>query len=321
MQRIRVGITMGDPAGIGPEVISKSLAHDDIREQADYIIVGDRRFYHKHASSIDPSVQFVDMANVPAGIRTGMVSREAGLASYQYLERAVRLIKDGDIQALVTAPVCKEAISLNQIPFQGHTEFLAQSFNANNIGMLFVAGEMRTIIVTRHLPLCEVPRAITTESVYQTIQITNQGLKCLFNIEKPVIGVCGLNPHAGEGGRLGDDERNTIIPAIEQSLKNGLDVHGPFASDTLFQPSWEKRYDAIVAMYHDQGLIPIKTLSMHRLVNLTLGLPFIRTSPAHGTAFDIAGQNRAHSDSMVESLKLAVQLTQLQLPGNSQKEG
>jgi 4-hydroxy-L-threonine phosphate dehydrogenase PdxA len=203
LQRLRVGITMGDPAGIGPEVIAKALAHKDIREQADYLIIGDKNHFQKISSSAESSVSFLDMANVPEDLPLGQVSREAGLAAWQYLNKAVQLLLKGELQALVTAPVCKEAICLNNIPFQGHTEFLADAFDSQRVGMLFVAGDMRTIIVTRHLALRKVSESLSADKVYQTIDITHQGLVDLFLIQKPTIGVCGLNPHAGEGGRLG----------------------------------------------------------------------------------------------------------------------
>jgi len=209
----------------------------------------------------------------------------------------------------VTAPVCKETICRFKPFFQGHTEFLSNAFGIKNVGMMFVAKNLRTILVTRHIPLGKVSKAINTQLVYETVSLANTTLKNQFRIKRPVIAVCGVNPHAGEGGTIGKEEINAVIPAIVKAKHNRINVQGPFAADTLFSPDISKRYDAVVAMYHDQGLIPVKTLYFTELVNLTVGLPFIRTSPAHGTAFDIAGKNRSNSSSMCEAIKLAVRLS------------
>ena len=311
--RPRIAITMGDPAGIGPEVVGKTLSLPRIRRLARFTLIGDLRHYLKCTKKkAKPSYPFIDLANIPSNIKMSKISKPAGLAAYQYLEEAVALLKAKEVDAVVTAPVCKEAICLNKIPFQGHTEFFAQQFNVRKVGMLFVADQMRLIIATRHLPLRKVPAAISMNKVYETIKMTSDGLFAMFNIKDPVIGVCGLNPHAGEGGRLGLEEIHEIIPAIRKCKRKKINVHGPYPSDTLFQPGWEKKFDAVVAMYHDQGLIPIKTIALHKLVNVTLALPFIRTSTAHGTAFDIAGKDCANPLSMQEAVKLAVDLVKAQ---------
>jgi 4-hydroxythreonine-4-phosphate dehydrogenase len=225
-----------------------------------------------------------------------------------YIEKAIELLKQKEITALVTAPVCKETITALGKNFHGHTEFLAEAFRVTNFDMMFVTKTLRTVIVTRHLALREVSPALTGEKIGQTIHLANDALQKYFRIKRPRIAVCGVNPHAGEGGTIGREELTTIIPAIEKAKAKGLLISGPLSADTLFTPMVAKDYDVIIAMYHDQGLIPVKTLYFRNVVNLTIGLPFIRTSPAHGTAFNIAGRNKADPSSMMESIRLAARL-------------
>ena len=279
-----IGITIGDPSGIGPEIVAKALRHPSLK-RINLRIIGETKKYP-----------------------LGQVNNHSGQASLKFLDQAVELLKTKEITALVTAPVCKEAICLTDPTFHGHTEFLAKAFHCPHVDMMFVAEKLRTVIVTRHLPLKNVSKALTKKSILQSITLTHQALKDYFKIKNPQIAVCGLNPHAGEGGTIGDEEMKIIIPAIQQAKKKKMNIIGPLAADTLFSPKIKHSYDAVIAMYHDQGLIPIKTLYYPNLVNLTLGLPFIRTSPAHGTAFDIAGKNKADPTSMIEAIKLAYQL-------------
>jgi 4-hydroxythreonine-4-phosphate dehydrogenase len=290
-----IGITLGDPGGIGPEVVAKALRSlrsprlASLHRLVEYVIIGDQKMLSTYPK--------------------GRVNKACGKASLMYLQQAVELLKAKKIDALVTAPVCKEAVCMVQPSFQGHTEYLAQAFRAKNVGMMFVHDTLRTMIVTRHLALKDIPKQISGKNVYEAIALTHQSLNKIFKIQHPVIGVCGLNPHAGEGGRMGQEEIKIIIPAIRKAQRKKMKVKGPFAADTLFTPDRLKGLDAIVAMYHDQGLIPMKTLAFKKVVNLTVGLPFIRTSPAHGTAFDIAGKGVADPSSMIEAIKLAVQLS------------
>ena len=282
--RIKIGITLGDPRGIGAEVTDKALSHANILKLADFKIIG------------HPQKSF------------SLTLRSAGQLSLRYLQTAVELLKKNEINALVTAPVSKEAISLVDPSFQGHTEFLADAFGVKNVGMLFVTDYLKTIIVTRHIPLNEVSKTINQKNIFLTIELTHNVLQKQFRIRQPRLAVCGLNPHAGEGGTIGKEEIEKIIPAIKNAQRKRMNVQGPFAADTLFTSDRIRSYDAVVAMYHDQGLIPIKTLAFRKAVNVTIGLPFIRTSPAHGTAFDIAGRNKADPSSMIEAIKLAVSL-------------
>lgn len=284
-----IAVTCGDPAGIGPEIVQKALAKQSIQKLAQFIVLGPDKNLTRS--------------------KKGKISKESGLASLHYINRAVDLIKQKKAHALVTAPVCKEAICLTKKNFTGHTEYLADQFDLKHVDMMFVTPHLRTTIVTRHIPVQEISRQLTGKSILETILLTHEALKKFFKLKNPLIGVCGLNPHAGEGGTIGREEITTIIPAIKKAQNNGLRIHGPLAADTIFIQKNSRKYDAIVAMYHDQGLGPIKSMYYPRLVNLTIGLPFIRTSPAHGTAFDIAGKNIADETSMCEAICLAAKLS------------
>lgn len=301
-----VGITLGDPAGIGAEVTAKALAKPSVRNAARFTIIGDECSFRKYFPVRYKNCAFIDAGCLRAGdFWPGRPSRLTGKASLAYLQTAIGLVKDNQLSALVTAPVCKEAIGETIPSFHGHTEFLADAFRARDIGMMFVSGALRVLLVTRHIPLDQVSRAINAGVVFRAIRLTNDALKKHFRLKSPLLGVCGLNPHAGEGGTIGREEIRHIIPAIKRARAAGIRVEGPFPSDTIFYPPNSERFDALLAMYHDQGLIPLKTLYFRKLVNLTVGLPFVRTSPAHGTAFDIAGKNKADASSMVEAIKLA----------------
>lgn len=305
-----IGITLGDPSGIGPEVVARALAKPSIRKLGHFKLIGDYAVYKKYSTAHYKNCSFIDLKSIQLSRwHPGKPSNSTAKASLGALNTAVAMFKHKEITSLVTAPVCKKAIGRIQPFFVGHTEFLADAFNQKNVGMMFVADKLRTIIVTRHIPLQKVSTQINASNIYETIALTHQALINIFKIKKPVIAVCGLNPHAGEGGTIGSEEIKKIIPAIKRGRRNKMNIHGPFAADTLFSQDLTHQFDAIVAMYHDQGLIPVKTLYFKKVVNLTIGLPLIRTSPAHGTAFDIAGKHKADPSSMCEAIKLAAQLT------------
>lgn len=304
-----IGITLGDPAGIGAEVTAKALANTSLCKSARFQIIGDECLFKKYFPKSYPNCTFINIKKVSAGdFKMGMPSPLTGRASMAYLQHSIDLLRNKELTALVTAPVSKEAIVATHRNFHGHTEFLAEAFNCPQVGMMFVAPKMRLLIASRHIPLNEVSGAVNSAMVYHAIALTDAALKNLFHLKKPLIGVCGLNPHAGEGGTIGMEEIDHIIPAIKRAQESGISVEGPFPADTIFYPDNAKRFAAIIAMYHDQGLAPIKALYFNKLVNLTIGLPVIRTSPAHGTAFDIAGKNKADASSMIEAIKLAVEL-------------
>ncbi len=280
---------MGDPQGIGPEVILKALSNKDISRLGSIILVGDRKLLGRSKFPV------VDVAY-----------RNAGEGSFKSLNTAIDLIKGGIADALVTAPLSKERVSHYQKNFLGHTEYLASSFNVKQFDMMFVSSNLRLSLVTRHVALKDVSRLITKKSIFSSIELMHRTLKEQFKISKPRIAVLGLNPHAGELGLLGKEEIKQIIPAIKEANQRKIKAFGPFPADTFF--CHDKGYDGIIAMYHDQGLAPIKGMYFKDLVNFTAGLPFVRTSPVHGTAFDIAGKNKADPSSMIAAIKLAFQL-------------
>ncbi len=310
----KLGITLGDPAGIGPEITVKALQLPNVRALADFLVIGDLSVYRRYGGELFKEIEFLDMKMLdPDQVIIAQTNAFCGKAAYAYLQKAIDLLKSKTIHGLVTAPVSKEAIMLSGEHFPGHTEVLANAFGVKNFEMMFTGGPFKTIIMTRHVPLKDIPKLITQDKVLKSIELSHQVLRTLFKIERPKIAVCGLNPHAGEGGRLGLEEGQEIIPAIAAAQKRSICVEGPFAADTLFIPANAKSYDLIIAMYHDQGLTPIKALYFTQLVNLTVGLPFIRTSTAHGTAFNIAGKNCADASSMTEAICLAADLTAKQL--------
>jgi len=308
--KLTVGITLGDPAGIGPEVVAKALHQLGIRRLANFVVIGDSLLFQRFKNNFSHCL--LDDVENPfvAKVKSGFPSRFSAQAGLNYLNRAIDLLKTDSIQALVTAPLSKESICRLGLDFDGHTEYLASAFHSRRCEMMFVGPRCRIVVATRHVPLKEIPRLLNHKNLFETIKLSHSVLKNLFKISRPHIGVCGLNPHAGEGGHMGHEETTKIIPAIHEARQKGLYISGPFAADTLFAMNRYQQFDAIIAMYHDQGLIPIKTLFFTELVNLTIGLPFIRTSPAHGTAFDIAGKNKANAHSMIAAIKLAVKLSQ-----------
>lgn len=307
-----IGITIGDPGGIGPEITAKSLADPALKGLANFIIIGDAAVYGQdNARALPENATFHDEKIITHGPDMSSLDfAERGAASYQYLQTGIAMLKDKTIEGIVTAPVNKQAIMASGIDnFCGHTEMFAQAFEIDRVEMMFAGGPFKTIIATRHIPLRDIANVITTENILKTITLADECLTTVFKIPEPKIAVCGLNPHAGEGGKMGREEINIISPAIAAAQQSHINVSGPFAADTLFIPFNAKRYDLIIAMYHDQGLTSIKALYFKELVNYTIGLPFIRTSTAHGTAEDIAGKGIADPASMTAAIKLACKLT------------
>ncbi|MDD5618522.1 MAG: 4-hydroxythreonine-4-phosphate dehydrogenase PdxA, partial [Candidatus Omnitrophica bacterium] len=244
--------------------------------------------------------------------RIGVMSERFGFASLSYLKKAIEFLKQGKINCLVTAPVSKEAISLNKIKFCGHTEFLAEEFGVKKFVMMFVSQKLKLSLVTRHIALKDAADKINKENIFDVISLTYKSLKYHFGINRPRIAVSALNPHGKETGK---EEEKIIIPAINKfvSVYKTDKICGPLPADTIFNHDLHKKFDAVICMYHDQGLIPFKMMSFSKGVNLTIGLPFIRTSPVHGTAFDIAGKHKADYGSMLEAIKLAYTLTRNKL--------
>ncbi|MBP7056126.1 MAG: 4-hydroxythreonine-4-phosphate dehydrogenase PdxA [Candidatus Omnitrophica bacterium] len=305
-------ITIGDPSGIGPEVALKALASPKLKGLANFLLVGDRCLMERVARDLSVKIEVatLDMENVrPSGFAYGVSRPEFGKAAVDYLDKAIDLIKLGEADAMVTAPINKASvISAGFRGFEGHTEYLAGKTNSKNAVMMFVGPKLKETLVTRHIAFKDVAKTITTEKIFSTIQATYNGLRDLLNIKKPVVAVAGLNPHAGECGLFGDEESRIIAPAVKKAGRLFKNIYGPVPPDVVFYDALNGKYDAVVALYHDQGLIPFKMLYFKDGVNMTLGLPFIRTSPDHGTAFDIAGKGMADPSSMIEAVKLASRL-------------
>jgi len=321
-----IGITMGDPCGIGAEVIVKALADADIRALGRFIIYGleetlsyaaDRAeispyWFRRPHDEIGPIASGVVVADFDEPTvfdpTAGKPTSEGGQASLRFLEAAVSDAKAGIIDAMATGPINKTSWRLAGSKFPGHTELLAKACDAKRVTMMFAGGDMRVALASIHVPLFDLRNMFTIGLVFQPMDLLHQALKDWFGIEHPRIGVAGLNPHAGEDGRFGDEERRIIEPAMDMARQAGIDVEGPFPADTLFTPGVRSRFHGIVAMYHDQGLIPMKMAAFDKAVNITLGLPIIRTSVDHGTAFDIAGKGVADPGSFTEAFKLALSL-------------
>jgi 4-hydroxythreonine-4-phosphate dehydrogenase len=286
----RVGITAGDPAGIGPELPPREAAEAGIREVCEPIVYGPST-----AAELDR-------------FEPGKVSAEAGQAAYDAIVRAVEDAVAGRIDAIATAPINKEAFAAAGIPWPGHTDLLAHLTGAHRVAMMFYAEALRVVLATVHVPLRRVPDVLTQELLEGTIALASAELP-RFGHVAPRLAVAGLNPHAGEHRLLGDEEEDVIAPAIAACAARGIDVRGPFPADTLFNRAMKGEFDAVIACYHDQGLIPIKLVAFGRAVNVTLGLPIIRTSVDHGTAFDIARRGVADPSSLIEAVRLAARLS------------
>jgi len=318
---------MGYPAGIGPEVIIKSLASPKIRRLANFLIIGDRSVFEKalllskvklsyrvvleekHIDFKNNNIFLFDLDLIRnKNIKFGEISKAYGKASIEYLAKAMGLIKKQCVDLLITAPIHKYAAELAGFKYSGHTDYLARKTNTTQYAMMLAGGVFKVILATAHIPITKVSKSLSINKVADKIFITNLYLRKYFNITKPKIAVCGLNPHAGEDGTLGYEDKDIILPAIKRAVKKGINAIGPLVSDAVFYDIYRGSYDAVVCMYHDQGLIPLKMIARDRAINVTLGLPFIRISPAHGTALDISKRFIADPTSMKEAITTAIQI-------------
>ena len=290
MTRPRVAITAGDPAGIGPEIAAKAAVDPGVLAVCEPIIF---------ASDVT--------------VTTGEVSAVAGRAAYDTIVGAVEAATRGDVDAIATAPVNKLAFAQAGLPWKGHTDLLAHLCGTPRVAMMFHAPELMVVLMTVHVPLSAVPSLLTPALVTQTIDLTCEALPA-FGVARPRLAVAGLNPHAGEGGVLGSEDDDVLAPAIAAARSRGIDVSGPFPADTVFVRAAKGDFDCVLACYHDQGLIPVKLLAFGRAVNVTIGLPIVRTSVDHGTAFDIAGKGVADPGSMIEAVKLAARMASVARP-------
>ncbi len=285
-----IGVTIGDPKGIGPEVVRKALSSSRILRLCHPIVFGDPEYFHwKNVRSLTPG--------------------QCGKLSGFYIEQAAHAVLTGSIDAIATAPISKEHLRAAGYPYPGHTEFLANLAGVRDVRMMMAGPKLKVVLATIHEPIARVASLLTVGTILKTILMTNDSLKGWFGIRRPRIAVAALNPHAGESGMFGNEEKKVILPGVRKAQKRGLHIFGPFAPDTVFGRAVKGEFDAVVCMYHDQGLIPLKLLHFEEAVNITLGLPFVRTSVDHGTAFDIAGKGIADSTSMEAAIRLAAELS------------
>ncbi len=318
---------MGDPAGIGPEVIAKALSRREVRRVCRPLVIGSLPVMERTVQSLKLPMRLVPVLGheQPLGrageipvldplerslgyVHMGRPSKRMGAASVEYIKTAVRLAQHRCIDAIVTAPISKEAMHLAGYAYPGHTELLADLTRSRDVGMMIVGGPFKIQFVTTHVAMRDLPSALNPDRVERAIRLAAKALRDYFAIAAPRIGVAALNPHAGEAGLFGDEERKAILPAVHRARSMGIEATGPLPADTVFGKAVRGEYDGVVAMYHDQGLIPLKVMAFGRCVNLTVGLPIIRTSVDHGTAYDIAGKGVADPGSLLEAVKMAARL-------------
>jgi 4-hydroxythreonine-4-phosphate dehydrogenase len=329
--KVIIGITMGDPTGIGPEIVIKALLDRSIREKIFPVVFGDKGVLTRVAQDIGiTDVRFREIASIDAirsaeigrreilvksisnlkmtRLRYGRPDRNCGRAMVNYIKEAVDAAMAGYIDAIVTAPINKEAINEAGFRYGGHTDMIADFTGTKEFTMMFISKHFKVSLVTIHVPLKDVSMRITPQRIYKVGLLTWKTLRQYFGLKNPKIGVCGLNPHAGEGGIFGDEEKDLIYPGIVSMRSKGIDAEGPLSPDSAFWRAYNKEFDAIIAMYHDQGLIPVKIIDFDNAVNVTIGIPIIRTSPGHGTAYNIAGQGKANPEPMKSAIELAYQM-------------
>ena len=312
----RIGITIGDINGIGPEVALKAVGKYRWPTNVQFAFIGSEQTVREQASAMKiPVSRKIEFLDVSRKIKwhSGQIRVDASRLAEGAIRTAVEGCLAGDLDAMVTAPICKEGFHKAGINVPGHTEYLAELTRTRDFGMMLMGGGLRVMLVTRHIPISEVPSALTIKTIREHIELTGEALK-LFGIRNGKIGVCGLNPHAGDGGVLGTEEKTLINPAIRAARKKGYNVSDAIPADTIFYDALRGDFDAVVAMYHDQGLGPLKMIGFDEGTNVTLGLPIIRTSPDHGTAFDIAGKNQASPRSMKNAIALAIEMAGKQNP-------
>ena len=325
-KKIRVGITHGDTNGIGYEVILKTLSNPQLLELCTPVVYGSTKIATYHRKAIDMAGinfnvlqdaagvkdevnNFVDVIKEEVKVELGQATKVAGMAAFMALEQAVLDLKEGKIDVLVTAPINKSTIQSEEFHFPGHTEYLEAAIGDGNKSLMVLYNDrVKVALVTTHLPISEVSAAITKDAIIEKLELFNNSLKQDFAIERPRIAVLGLNPHSGDGGLLGKEEQEVIIPAIEEASNKRISCFGPYPADGFFGSGQYEHFDGVLAMYHDQGLAPLKTLGMETGVNYTAGLPFVRTSPDHGTGYDIAGKNLADESSLREAIYQAIDI-------------
>ena len=318
-----IALTMGDPSGIGPEIVVRSVYNLEINN---YIVFGDPLVFQEIIDLIGLPIKInliktlseakfkkytlnlIATSSFKTNPKFGVISKECGVASYDAIVASIRLAKEKKIAAIVTAPINKEALNKANIKFPGHTEIFSSLSEASSVSMMLINDSIKTVLVTLHCSMSEALKMITIENELKAIRHAYLGAK-MCGVSKPIVAVAALNPHAGEMGLFGDEEKKIIEPAIQLAKEKGIDARGPFPGDTIYMNAKKGKYDIVVSQYHDQGLIPIKYEGIEDGVNITVGLDYIRTSPDHGTAFDIAGKNKASPKSFTKAIKTALSLT------------
>lgn len=325
MRKLKLGITIGDINGVSPEIIIKALSNEPLLEMFTPIIYGSAKSIAYHKNIVSSNFQFnaisqasdssenrVNVLNCwdeMVNITLGEATKEGGKFAHISLDRAVRDYMSNQIDGLVTAPINKYAMRMASFGFPGHTEYLTDKFKSHDSLMMMISESLKVALVTNHLPLREVAGAVTKELIGKKLAVLHKSLLQDFGLESPTIAVLGLNPHAGDEGSIGQEDEEIVKPAIIAAKENGMNVMGPYAADGFFGSNNYKKFDAILAMYHDQGLIPFKALSFGNGVNFTAGLPIVRTSPDHGTAYDIAGKNIADERSLMQAIYNAIDIS------------
>lgn len=331
-----IGITMGDPTGVGPEVVIKALSCENVYTLCRPVVFGDAAILEKEKKALHSPVAVhviedlgqaaftcgaIDLLSLsrlnPDTVRYGRPDKETGAAMGEYIVRAVAMAMNNKIAAMVTGPINKKSLQEGGYPYPGHTEMLARLTDTRDVVMMLAGEKLRVVLVTIHCALSRVPQLLNKEKILNTMLITDHALKNYFALPAPRIAVASLNPHAGEEGMFGSEEQDTIIPAIAEAQQRGVNASGPYPADTLFYYAAQGRYDVVVCMYHDQGLIPLKLLHFEDGVNITLGLPIIRTSVDHGTAYDIAGRGIANPASLINAITIASRMATVR-PSQSQ---
>lgn len=323
----RIGVTIGDPAGVGTEIVLRAIADEEVLECAIPVVIGDAHHISHQARKLDlicgldvynlaeslpKDLTFpvlYNVRNLTASVDMGKEAPEYGQAAGEYVEAAVKLISEGQIDAMANGPISKKALQLGGYPFPGHSELLSHLTGVKDYAMAFISSSLRVVLLTTHLPLAKALTYVKKDRVEKTIRLIDRELR-RWGIKNPRIAVAAVNPHGAEGGLFGIEEASELIPAIEAcNFEPEFDVRGPFSADTVFLRATRGEFDVVLSCYHDQGMIPVKCLSFGEAINITLGLPFIRTAVDHGTAFDIAGKGQAEPRSMIEAIKLAARLT------------
>ncbi|WP_456426814.1 4-hydroxythreonine-4-phosphate dehydrogenase PdxA [Rhodocaloribacter sp.] len=337
-KRPRLAVTLGDPNGIGPEVVIKCLGDSRLNKYMEPLVIGSAEVLRVHAARLgfgDLRLRIVHQVperiekggitvldvtgGEPFDVQYGAITEAGGRLAMQAVARAVDLCMSGEADAMVTAPISKEAIAMAGFKEPGHTEFIARRTGCERYTMMMIADKLRVGLVTGHIAIWDVPKYVTQEAILEKVEIISESLIRDFGIARPRIAVLGLNPHAGDGGVMGHEEEDFILPAIAEACERGRLVFGPFPADGFFAVSGYRVYDAVLAMYHDQGLVPFKTLAFDTGVNFTAGLPIVRTSPDHGTAYDIAGSGKASPGSMRSAVYLAIDIARRRPPVSRRK--